>query len=167
MTMISKDLLERVHKKAISLFKYGIAQSPLVQDSGKTEKPIPIYGPDHEIVSWFVGITVKDRLAGFMQFNADLRLLRYSTFQRHASTLKDCPKKETWLDPTYIAERARTKASPEDELSPPFLTYDHHLSRIVWAVEAKDRRGQSKRILVAGDFVYLADQSETPEDFTL
>lgn len=164
--MTSKSLLERVHKKAITLFKSGIAQNPLVQDLGKVEKPIPIYGLKNEIVSWFVGITIKDRLVGFIQFDADLRLMRYSTFQRHASTLKDCPKKRTWLDPTYIMERARTKALPEDELSLPFLTYDRNLSRIVWAVAAKNKRGKVKTIFVAGDFVYLAEQSETLEDFT-
>lgn len=157
--MTSSDV-ERVHREAIRLFRSGIAQNPFVQNLGLVERPIPVSGPESEIASWFVGITIEDRLVGFMQFDTDLRLMRYSTFQRQASSIEDCPKKKTWLDPAYIKERARSKASPEDKLSPPYLTYDRSPSRIVWAVKAENRNGHARTIYVAGDFVYLPSQSE-------
>ncbi len=155
--MVDENLLKEVNEKAIGLFKSGIAQDRVVQKSGKVERPIPIQGPGGEIVSWFVGITVGQRLAGFMQFKDDLTLMRYSTFQRHASSLDSCPIADTWLNPSRVLEMAKTKACPTDDLESPFMTYDCNLTRIVWAVRATSNDGERAMIFVAGEYVYLSD----------
>lgn len=158
--MTENNFKKQVHQRAVKLFKGGITLNPLVQKRGRVEKPIPIYGPKREIVSWFVGVTISDRLVGFIQFDSNLKLMRYSTFQRDPSSLEGCPKARTWLDPNYIKERSRTKASIDDDLEPPFLSYDRNISRIVWVVQAKEKSGHVKTIFVAGDSVYLSNQSQ-------
>jgi hypothetical protein len=152
-----KKIKDIVSQKAFELFNSGIAHDPFVQKDGKVRRPIPIYGPDSDISSWFVGVTVKDKIVGFMQLDKDLTLIRYSTFQRHPSTIEGCPNAHTWLDPNYIVERARTKASRADKLATPFLSYDRSPSRLAWVVKATDKKGHMKKIFVAGDFVYLSD----------
>lgn len=154
--MIGKDILREIHKRAAKLFESGIVRNALVQSLGKVQTPIPIHEPGNNINSWFVAITAKDRIVGFMQFGRDLKLMRYSTFQHDPTSLKGCPKKEVWLDPNHIMKRARTKASPSDRLSSPFLTYDRNPSRIVWRVKVRSKNGRVRSIFVAGDLVYRA-----------
>lgn len=160
--MTENNSKKRVHQRAIELFKGGITKPSLVQKHGKVEKPIPIHGPKGDIVSWFVGITMSDKLVGYIQLDSDLMVMRYSTFQRNPSSLEGCPEARTWLDPDYIKERSRTEASPDDDLEPPFLSYDRSISRIVWVVKAKGKSGDVKKIFVAGDFVYLSSLSLEP-----
>ena len=157
--MTENNFKKRVHQRAVELVKGGITQNPIVKKGGRVEKPIPIYGPERDIVSWFAGITISDRLVGFIQFDCNLKLMRYSSFQRDPSSLEGCPNTRSWLDPNYIKERARTKASPDYDLEKPFLSYDRNISRIVWVVKAKEKSGHVKTIFVAGDFVYLPNQS--------
>lgn len=158
--MVNDATLEHVYKRAIQLFKSGITQDTLVNTSGKIEKPIPVVDSSGETISWFIGITVGERLVGFMEINSNLELLRYSTFQRTLGLLSGCPMASIWLDTESIINRARTMASTQDELSYPILTYDRSPSRIVWAVKATDKRGQSKTIYVAGEYVYIKDEND-------
>jgi hypothetical protein len=151
------EVSKQVLRKAIELFKAGVAQDNLVQKKGKVEKPIPIYDEQKNIVSWFVGLTVTNKLVGFIQLNSNLELMRYSTFQRRPKSLEGCPESKTWLDPKYIKERARCKASPGDILKKPFLSFDQNITRIVWVVNAVDKTGNVKKIFAAGDFVYLSN----------
>ena len=156
--MIDNDFAEQVQKSAIELFKGGITQNPFVQERGRIEKPIPIIGQERDIQAWFVGITISDRLVGFIQFDSDLQLMHYSSFQRDPSTLAGCPEARSWLDPEYIKERSRSRASPGDDLEPPFLSYDRNIARIACVVEAKDKSGHVKTIYVTGDFAYISNQ---------
>ena len=149
--MMNKDL-EKIQEKALLLFRTGITQDSLVERLGTVEKAIPIYGPGLNIVSYFVGITVKDKIVGFMQFNLKYRLMRYSTFQRHKGSLEGCPLAKSWLDSNYILSLAKTKISPCRELMTPYLTYDKEITRVVWAV--KTRNEHMRTIYVAGKYVY-------------
>lgn len=151
------EVSEQIFQKAVELFKAGVAQDNLVQKRGKVEKPIPIYDEQENIVSWFVGVTITDKLVGFMQFDSSMELMRYATFQRRAESLEACPESKTWLDPKHIKERARRHASPGDTLKRPFLSFDKNITRIVWVVKAVDKTGTAKKILVAGDFVYMSN----------
>jgi hypothetical protein len=155
---MGKSVQKHIYKVARKLFESGVTHDTFVQKAGKVEKPIPVHDPDGDLVSWFVGITVSDRLAGFMQFGTDASLMRYSTFQRHTSSLEGCPPASAWLDPKYIKKRARTRASRGDVLSRPYLTYDRNLSRLVWVVNVKSKRGKVKTIYVAGEYVYLPER---------
>jgi len=161
--MVGETTLDCVYKRAIQLFKSGIAQDTIVNTSGKIEKPIPILNSSGEVVSWFIGITVGERLVGFMQINTNLELLRYSTFQRTPGSLSGCPMASIWLNTNTIINLARTIASTQDELANPILTYDRSPPRIVWAVKATDKRGQSKTIYVAGEYVYIKDENDAVE----
>ena len=147
-----KNDIEKIYEKAHLFFNTGITQDSLVENLGTVEETIPIYGPDSNIVSYFVGITVQDKIVGFMQFDVEHRLMRYSTFQRKKGSLESCPPAKSWLDPNYIKELAKTKILPGEELMTPFLTYDREITRIVWAVKTRNERPRT--IFVAGDYVY-------------
>jgi hypothetical protein len=146
-----------VHEKAVQYIRSGISVevSKLIAKIGKVQTPIPIYNAEGKIVSWFTGVTIRDRIVSFLQFDNDLRIMRYSTFLKRDSYIESCPKAFTWLDPKYIVEQARKKVSPDDELMQPFMTYDGSLSRIVWAVETCEKRDRVKTIFVIGSYVYL------------
>lgn len=152
--MAGNDLRE-VRQRSKDLFEAGVVQNAFVQKNGRLQTPVPVRDPDGGTNSWFIGIVTKNKLVGFIQLHSDLTFMRYSTFQRHPPSIEDCPDTRTWLDPDYILKRARAKAKPSDKLEHPFLTYDRNPSRIVWAVEAKDKQGLRKRIFVAGDYVYV------------
>jgi hypothetical protein len=152
----NKSIIHKVHEKAVELLlKANISDNPLIKKSGKVETPIPIYDSEDVIVSWFVGITVMDRIVSFIQFDQNLEFMRYSTFLHKNASLEGCPKAITWLNPVYIRKLARTKASADEILSTPFMTYDRNLSRIVWAVKASKNHNSEKTIFVSGQFVYV------------
>ncbi|HEV8286430.1 MAG TPA: hypothetical protein VGQ09_19110 [Chitinophagaceae bacterium] len=147
--------IEEVYNKAIELFKSSIVNDSLVKTKGKVETPIPILEASGNINSWFVGITVDKTLAGFLQIENNLSLLRYSSFQRTPNSLQGCPSADVWLNPKKIISLARTKATKDDSLSPPILTYDQNPSRIVWSIIATSKSGKKRIIYVAGEYVYV------------
>lgn len=151
--MVTK--IEEVKKTAVKLFNYPIVQDSFVKTNGKIENPIPILETSGYINSWFVGVSVNKRLAGFMQIDNDLNLLRYSSFQRVPNSIEGCPEADTWLSPKKILTLAKTKADKDDSLSEPILTYDQNPSRIVWSIIAKKKNGNTRTIYVAGEFVYV------------
>jgi len=161
MTMIDDNTLKQVRLRAIRSFDSGIAQDPLVQELGQVEDPIPIHGPDGNVKSWFIGVTVKERLVGFIHYDIRQTLIGYSTFQRQTSSLEGCPLANVWLDPETVMRKASTLASSDDVLSSPILTYDKHPSRIVWSVKATNKDGTIRTILVAGEYAYLPENSES------
>lgn len=149
--------IEEVYSKAKQFFKSSTGSDMLVQKEGKIENPIPVLEASGSINSWFVGVTAGNTLAGFMQIDNDLNLLRYSSFQRVPNSLRGCPPADLWLDPEKIISLARTKAAKDDSLSDPVLTYDQNPSRIVWSVIATDKQGRKKKICVAGEYVYVGN----------
>lgn len=157
----SKNYLKirnEVHEKAIQYIRSDVSVevNKLIAKSGKVQIPIPIYDVEGKIVSWFVGVTIRDRIVSFLQFDKNLRTMRHSTFLNKDSYVESCPKAFTWLDPKYIEEQARQKASPDDKLMQPFMTYDGSLSQIVWAVKTCENQDRVKTIFVTGSYVYLS-----------
>lgn len=163
MRAMSKDVIHRISEQAIGLFKSGIAQDAIVNTRGEIETPIRMVGPDEDTVSWFVGTTVEDKLVGFMQFGTELRLMRYSTFQRRESSMDGCPHAKVWLDSSNVLSRAKTIDAPGDELMEPFLSYDRHPTCVAWAVRAKDKDGKVRIIYVAGNYVYESLEDSADE----
>jgi len=155
--------IERIYKRAIELFKSNITQDSLVNTRGKVEKPIPVLEPSGKVNSWLICITVGKIVVGFMQIDNDLRILRYSSFQRIPESLQGCPPASAWLNKKNIIARAKTMATAQDILSSPVLTYDRNPSRIVWAITAINKSGERRTIHVAGEYVYVKNKSENSE----
>ena len=155
--MIERRIIEHIENKTRKIFNEMVAKDLVLKKKVTLNKPIPIYGAKEEIVSWFVAITVGDKLLGFLQFDFDLNFMRYSTFQRKKSSLEGCPDSRTWLDPKYIKNRAKSKASPGDILDEPLLSFDKNLTRIAWVVKAVNKNSNVKKIFVAGDYVYIGE----------
>lgn len=151
----NEDIATEIHRHALSLFRNGIAESALVEKSGKVEKPIPIHGADHAIEAWYVGVVVGDKLAGYMRLQNNLTLLGYSSFQRRQDSVDECPYADTWLDPITVLELAKSVTGPNDRLEQPFLGYDKNPSRLAWHVRVSTDNGEEKLVLVAGGHVYL------------
>ncbi|NHI83563.1 MAG: hypothetical protein EAX81_04615 [Candidatus Thorarchaeota archaeon] len=151
---MQKDMNQRIHSKAIHLLKSNIAQNDFVTRKGVVNQPIPIVGPDEKTVSWYVGITIDSFLVGYLQFDTDLNLMRYSTFQRHPSSTKNCPLAKHWLDPEFIMAFIRDRIEPDDEIVAAFLSYDKHPTRPVWMVRVREIDGSTRTICVAGEYVY-------------
>ena len=150
------DIATEIHRHAQRLFRGGIAESALVDGSGRVEKPIPIHGPDGAIHAWFAAVVVGDKLVGYMRLQNDLTLLGYSSFQRRPDSVDECPHADTWLDPDTVLELARSVTGPNDRLEQPLLGYDKHPSRLAWHVRVNADDGEEKLVLVAGGHVYLA-----------
>jgi hypothetical protein len=156
---VSDELtFERARTRAAEILRSGEIGSHLVRDEGKIEEPIPVLDPDRRADSWFIGISVGGKLAGFVQLGPDMGFLRYSSFQRDPRTLEGCPPSSSWLDVERILALARSRAAPEDLLETPYLTFDKSPSRIVWAVEAIDQQRHKTTIYVAGEHVYTAKE---------
>jgi hypothetical protein len=148
--------LGRARAAAARVRASGLIQTP----AGDLLEPVPIHTPDGgEIAGWFVGLGVGPLLAGFLQLAADLAFRRYASFQRHPPALEGCPRRDDWLDPLRILERARSRAADDERLADPFLTYDENPDRLAWAVRATDPAGREGTIYVAGDFAYRAAPS--------
>ena len=154
MRYMSDNEIQRIFSKAENLLKSGIAQDDLVTKKGVIEEPIPVLGVDDALSSWFVGVTVDDFIVGFMQFDSDSTFIRYSTFQRHPSSLDGCPLAEHWLDSEYIMSKVKDWTKPHEAISAPFLSYDKHPTRLVWMVRVEGRNGKLKTVCVAGEYVY-------------
>lgn len=150
------DIAAEIHRHAQRLFRSGIAESALVDKSGKVEKPIPIHGPNGIIDAWFAAVVVGDKLVGYMRLQNDLTLLGYSSFQRQPDSVDGCPCADTWLDPNVVLEMARSVTGPSDRLEQPLLGYDKHPSRLAWHVRVNADDGEEKQVLVAGGHAYVA-----------
>lgn len=156
--MIDVPMIEKAQQISADLFERGIAQDSLVQEQGRLARAIPVLNDARQIVSWFIGITVADRLAGFIQLNSALEFMRYASLQRTPGSLDGCPLARTWLDPEHILELSKSRFDPESQLDTPFLSFDGHVSRLAWKVTAQEKDGQRKVIFVAGNYVYSADE---------
>jgi hypothetical protein len=154
--------IDKVRERAALFFAQSTA-SELVQNSGELQEPLPVNYPNGKLHSWFVGVTVNCKLAGFLQLLPDLSPLRYSTFQRRPDSLEGCPDSADWLDRARIQSRAAGALGSGESLGEPYLTFDQHPSRLVWAVPVESERDGKREILVAGDFVYERSEGDSPE----
>jgi hypothetical protein len=116
---------------------------------------LPVLAPDGTLHSWFVPITVSDRLAAFFQFLPDGTLMRFSSFQRRPGDFTDCPLAADWLDLTRIKARAEVQRRMDETASEPFLTYDRSPDRLVWAVPLIQAGGEVRHVYVVGETVYV------------
>jgi hypothetical protein len=146
----------RALERAAQLWPGAMAEDELVEREGRLSEPLPVTKPDGSLESWFVGVTVGDKLAGFLQLLPDLTFVRYSSFQRQPGTVEGCPEAADWLDPGRISRRAASRLRSDESAGRPRLTYDATPSRVVWAVPVESRDGSRRELLVAGDFVYEA-----------
>lgn len=161
MRKMQRDLVQKIHSLATDLIKSNIAQDDFVTRKGVVNRPIPVVGPDGKIASWYVGITIDAYIVGYLLFDTNLNLMRYSTFQRHPSSTDSCPLAKYWLDSEFIAAHVRKRMKPDDELLDVFLSYDKHPTRLVWCVKVREFDKSIRTICVAGEYIYdLSDDSE-------
>lgn len=147
---MSEPIPESVHERAELLVTSGLAGDRFLRDKGQIGQPIEVQGPGGARHSWFVPVTVGERLAGFLQLLPDLAFLRYSSFQRREGELEGCPEARLWLDREAIRATAREEACAEEELGEPVLSFDGSPERIAWAVPARAPGGEERTIFVAG-----------------
>jgi hypothetical protein len=163
--MADKQAASKILRQARALLKSGDMASLIVRKSGHIESPIPVLGSNREIHSWFVPVTVGDRLAAFFQFLPDLTMMRYSSFQRQEGSLDGCPPARDWIDDQAIKRRAKGKARPGEIAGKPFLTFDRFPSRLAWAVELALPRGATRKVFVAGEQIWECTADDDPESY--
>jgi hypothetical protein len=138
----------RARDAAARLIDSGVIEEPAAQRA--CLEVIPIESLERETVGWLVGLVIGDRLLGFVQLDDALRFRRYASFAATESGLAGSPQAEDWLDRSTVLARARSKAQPNEFLSPPFLGYDSSPDRVAWIVRAVAADGNERILLVAG-----------------
>lgn len=146
----------RVDAEAAALFGRGIARDELIREKGNLLPAIAIHAPDGEVHGWFVPVVAGEKLLAFMQFDQHAVFERFSSFMHGPGDIASCPEKAGWVDPAAIRKLAESHLKPGEEIAEPFLTYDRHPDRLVWAVPRSSRRGPAGFIYVAGSYVYTS-----------
>ncbi len=121
--------------------------------------PIPIVTPNGIMHSWFVSVAVGNVMLGFFELLPNMRMTRYSSFQRDPSSLKGCPPVAAWTDPGTVLRTARPYFGPGETARTPVLSYDGTPARLAWAVEVMAADGSRRVIYVAGSAVWRAEDS--------
>jgi hypothetical protein len=153
---MSKDPeAKKILKRARELLRSGKTGGLTIRKSGHVEQPIPVLGPNRDLHSWFVPVTVGELLTGFFEFQPDLTLMRYSSFQRREDSLEGCPTSESWIDAKSIRRRIDNDA-PDEKVRELFLSYDKAPSRLAWVVVLESSDGTSRSLYVAGNAVWEA-----------
>jgi len=145
-----------IARQARRLLHQGAAQDASVTQRGKVLLPLPVLTPRHVLESWFVGVAIGDRLAGFFQFSPELVLRRYSTFLSRLDALDACPLAAAWVDVETVRARAQSLLQPGEKAGTPYLSYDGSPDRLAWAVPITTSSGDQRLVYVAGDYVYPA-----------
>jgi hypothetical protein len=156
-----------LNKRETALAKREIARSTevllpqfeeadsVVRKKGKANAPIPVHTPDGKnVVSWFVGITVGDRIASFLQFNGAGKLIRYSSFQRESKSVEECPKADTWLKSSHVKNRGKSIVGKDALVKKPYLSYHQNITRLAWIVRVIEKDGIERLVYVVGDSVF-------------
>ena len=151
---------ENIVQAARQMFARGDVGDEALQSSATIGRPIPVCGPNRELHSWFVPLTVGEQLAAFFQFLPDRTLMRFSSFQRRPGDCSGCPPVTDWLDLERIRKRATTQLQPDETIGEPFLSYDRTPDRLVWAVPLSHKR-DVRLIYVVGDTVYTPPSGNT------
>ena len=132
-----------------------------VRRDATVAEPLAVAGPDGRPHSWFVGLTIGDRIVALFQLLLDGTVMRFSSFQRRPGTLEGCPAAREWLDPTFARELVIRRSQAGDEVGAAVLTFDRNPDRLVWAVSVKqEAAGRTRTVYVAGNTVY--EPPETP-----
>lgn len=144
-----------IRERAKTILESGVVQNPFVQKKGLISEPIHIYNQQKEIKAWFVGLIIEDKLVGYIQFDSNLIFLRYTTFQRRPDSLDNCPDVKKWLDIETIKDVVKTKVNADEEIFQPYLSFNKNISRIAWAVETVNQKGEKRLFFVTGDYVFI------------
>ena len=155
----------KILKRAREHLRKGASGGVTVRKSGRVEQPIPVLGPNGELHSWFVPVTVGELLAGFFEFQPDLIYMRYSSFQRQEDRLEGCPAAELWIDANAIRRQVENNVRPGEKAREPFLTYDGAPSRLAWAVVFDAPDGTTRTVYVAGTVVWEAPTADGMDSF--
>jgi len=147
-------------RQASALLGSGEIGGSLVQSSGQIEAAKALLDPEGNLHSWFVPVTIGDRLAGFFQLLPDLTMMRYSSFQRHDNSIDGCPAKALWLDEAAILNRFQEYAGAGEFVSQPYLTYDKSPSRLVWAALCRASDGTTRTLQTTGSTIEELSRKE-------
>jgi len=143
------------------LMESGAAGDEPLRRAGAVGEPIPVLTADRRHHSWFVPVTVGDRLVAFFQLLPDATLMRFSTFARQPGRFDGCPPAVQWIDPASVAARAESARRADETAGEPFLSFDRTPDRIAWAVPFTDSTGVTRVVYVAGESVYEAQRDGT------
>jgi len=145
---------DRIDQEARQLLAEGSVGDAPLRRSATVRRALPVFAPGGGLHSWFVPVTVGDRLAAVLQLLPDRTLMRFSSFQRRPGELAGCPAAADWLDTGRIRARAEAQRRGNETAGEPFLTYDRTPDRIVWSVPLTRADGEVRHIYVAGEAVY-------------
>lgn len=154
MIMSEQDIKKIILSMARELIRSSMFTNKLIRAEGKLNEPLVVSHPAGGVYSWIVAVTIKEKIAGYLQFSDKPELMRYSSFQRDEERIEDCPPANSWLDPKSIKAKASDVAKPNEILDLPILTYDQFPDRLAWMVVARQKNGSTRRIIVAGDNAY-------------
>jgi len=145
---------DSISQAARQLLASGSVGDEPLRQSGTVDRALPVRESGGELHSWFVPITVGDRLAAFFQFLPDGTLMRFSSFQRRPGEYAGCPALADWVDADRIQARAAEQLPPDETPGEPFLTFDRTPDRLVWGVPLSNKRGDVRLVYVVGETVY-------------
>lgn len=132
-----------------------------LRTSATVGRPIPVLHPNLQLHSWFVPLTIDNRLAAFFQLLRDGTLMRFSSFPTGSDEAPTWPEAADWLDTARIQTRAVRHSRTGETPHQPFLSYDRNPDRLVWAVPFSNERGDERLIFVVGETVYEPPPSGT------
>ena len=144
---------ESIGVAASQLLSSGAVGDPQLRFAARVGMALPVMRPDGAQHSWFVPLTVGDRLAAFLQILIDGTLMRFSSFQRRPGDLGSCPLAADWVDARHIRRHAQAQR-PGSQAGEPVLTFDGNPDRLAWSVPLKNAKGETREVFVAGDTVY-------------
>jgi len=144
---------ESIGVAATHLLASGAVGDPLLRVAARVGVALPVMRPEGPQHSWFVPLTVGERLAAFLQILTDGTLMRFSSFQRRPGDLDSCPLAADWLDAPCICQRAQA-LRPGRQAGEPVLTFDGNPDRLAWLVRLTNPSGETHEVYVAGSAVY-------------
>lgn len=156
--MHNKTEASFILRKAKGLIDSRAVGGDLEHRLGELAQPVPIVDHSGRVIGWFVAISIDTLIVGFIQFDAQGVLLRYSTFRRLPESLEGCPGAAAWLDVDQIGQRAAEHISGGRVVGAPVLTFDEHITKLVWAAKVRDARGCDVTVYVAGEYSYTASR---------
>jgi hypothetical protein len=148
-------------RTARRLLAQGDAGDGPLQRQASVGRPVPVVGTDGELDSWFVPVTLGDRLGGYFRFTAAGDYSSFSAFPRRGARFDDCPLAADWLDAGRIAARAEPLRRRDETAAPPFLSYDGTPERLAWAVSLTRPDGSTRIVFVAGTSVFTQRQDDS------
>jgi hypothetical protein len=150
-----------IARQARRLLAEGTSGDEELRQAGTAGHALAVAAPDGRFHSWFVPVTVGDRLAAFFQFLPDGTLMRFSSFPRRSKGFAGYPMAADWLDPNRVRAHAEPQRRIDETIGEPWLTFDRSPDRLVWAVPLTDANGTARLIYDAGGAVYMPPSEDT------